>query len=66
MIDINSMMSMIGQLKQDPRKVLMQRFNIPENVGNDPQSIIQHLMNTGQVSQEQFNQAMQMKKMFQK
>lgn len=66
MIDINSMMSMLGQLKQDPRKVLMQRFNIPENVGNDPQSIIQHLMNTGQVSQEQFNQAMQMKKMIQK
>ena len=66
MIDINSMMSMLGQLKQDPRKVLMQRFNIPENVGNDPQSIIQHLMNTGQVSQAQFNQAMQMKKMIQK
>ena len=66
MIDIKSMMQMIGQLKQDPRKVLMQRFNIPENVGNDPQSIIQHLMNTGQVSQEQFNQAMQMKKMIQK
>lgn len=66
MIDIKSMMQMLGQLKQDPRKVLMQRFNIPESVGNDPQSIIQHLMNTGQVSQEQFNQAMQMKKMIQK
>lgn len=66
MIDIKSMMQMLGQLKQDPRKVLMQRFNIPENIGNDPQSIIQHLMNTGQVSQEQFNQAMQMKKMIQK
>lgn len=66
MIDIKSMMQMLGQLKQDPRKVLMQRFNIPKNVGNDPQSIIQHLMNTGQVSQEQFNQAMQMKKMIQK
>lgn len=66
MIDIKNMMQMLGQLKQDPRKVLMQRFNIPENVGNDPQSIIQHLMNTGQVSQEQFNQAMQMKKMIQK
>lgn len=66
MIDIKSMMQMLGQLKQDPRKVLMQRFNIPEDIGNDPQSIIQHLMNTGQVSQEQFNQAMQMKKMIQK
>ena len=66
MIDINGMMSMLGQLKENPRKLLMQRFNIPENVGNDPQSIIQHLMNTGQVSQAQFNNAMQMKKMFQK
>lgn len=66
MIDIKSMMQMLGQLKQDPRKVLMQRFNIPEDIGNDPRSIIQHLMNTGQVSQEQFNQAMQMKKMIQK
>lgn len=62
MIDNKSMMQMLGQF----RKVLMQRFNIPEDVGNDPQSIIQHLMNTGQVSQEQFNQAMQMKKMIQK
>lgn len=65
-MDINAMMSMLGQLKSNPRKMLMQRFNIPEDIGNDPQNIIQHLMNTGQVSQDQFNRAMQIKKMFMK
>jgi len=65
-MDINAMMSMLGQLKSNPRQMLMQRFNIPENIGNDPQNIIQHLMNTGQVSQDQFNRAMQIKKMFMK
>ena len=65
-MDINAMMSMLGQLKTNPRQMLMQRFNLPENIGNDPQNIIQHLMNTGQVSQDQFNRAMQIKKMFMK
>ena len=65
-MDINAMMSMLGQLKSNPRQMLMQRFNIPEDIGNDPQNIIQHLMNTGQVSQDQFNRAMQIKKMFMK
>ena len=65
-MDINAMMSMLGQLKTNPRQMLMQRFNLPENIGNDPQNIIQHLMNTGQVSQDQFNRAMQLKKMFMK
>ena len=64
MIDIKSMMQMLGQLKQDPRKVLMQRFKLPENIGNDPSEILQHLLNSGQVSQAQVNQAMQMRKMF--
>ena len=65
-MDINAMMSMLGQLKTNPRQMLMQRFNLPENIGNDPQNIIQHLMNTGQVSQDQFNRAMQITKMFMK
>lgn len=65
-MDINAMLSMLGQLKQNPRQMLMQRFNLPADIGNDPQNIIQHLMNTGQVSQDQFNRAMQIKKMFMK
>ena len=64
MIDINSLMSALGQLKQNPRQLLAQRFNLPENIGNDPSEILQHLLNSGQVSQAQVNQAMQMRKMF--
>lgn len=56
---------MIQQLKQNPMGMLSRRFNIPQNVNlQDPNAIIQHLMNTGQVSQEQYNQAnQQVKKM---
>lgn len=63
---------MIGNLKdiadlyqrfrQNPIQMLNQRFNIPHNVNlNDPNAILQHLMNTGQVTQNQVNQVMQMK-----
>ena len=52
--------SVINQFKQNPLAVLTQRFNIPQNMSN-PQDIIQHLINTNQVSQAQVNQAMQMK-----
>ena len=38
----------------------MQRFNVPQNVTN-PQDIVQYLLNTGQVSQDQLNRAMQMR-----
>lgn len=64
MIDFNSLMSALVQLKQNPRKMLAQRFKLPENIGNDPSEILQHLLNSGQVSQAQVNQAMQMRKMF--
>ena len=63
---------MIGNLKdigdlyqrfrQNPIQMLNQRFNIPQNVNlSDPNAILEHLMNTGQVSQNQINQVMQMK-----
>jgi len=53
-------------MKQNPQKFLSQRFNIPENIGNDPQNILQHLLNSGQVSQSQINSAMQARKFFTK
>jgi hypothetical protein len=61
----NNMIQMLMQLKSNPMAVLGQRFNLPQNV-NDPNAILQHLLNTGQVSQSQVNQAMQMRNMFQK
>jgi hypothetical protein len=42
--------------------MLNKRFNIPQNVNlNDPNAILQHLMNTGQVSQAQINGVMSMR-----
>lgn len=51
---------MLSQFRQNPMAMLSQRFNIPQNL-NNPNDIIQHLLNTGQVSQQQVNNAMQMR-----
>ena len=57
-------MAMLSQLKNNPLAILKQAgFNVPDNL-NNPQEIIQHLMNSGQVSQQQLNQAQQMAGMF--
>lgn len=53
-------MQIISQLKSNPAMLLSQRFNIPQGM-NDPNQIIQHLLNTGQVSQDAVNRAMQMR-----
>lgn len=53
-----NIMQMISQIKSNPAAVLSQRFNIPQNM-NNPNDIIQHLMNTGQISQQQYNAANQ-------
>jgi len=55
-----NVLQMLNQIKQNPMSVLSQRFNIPQGI-NNPNDIIQHLLNTGQVSQDQVNRAMQMR-----
>lgn len=56
---------MLNQIKQNPMAMLSRRFNIPQNMNvNDPNEIIQYLLNTGQVSQQQYNNANQMAKQF--
>ena len=52
-------MGIINQFKSNPMAMLRQRFNIPDNI-NDPNAVIQHLMNTGQLSQAQYEKARQM------
>ena len=53
-------MQMLGNLTQNPMQVLSQcGLNVPNNI-NNPQEIIQHLLNTGQITQDQVNQAQQM------
>lgn len=53
-------MSLYKQLQQDPVRLLSMRYSIPGGL-QDPNKIIQHLLDTGQVSQEQVNNAMQMR-----
>ena len=64
MMPNNNMLSMLAQLKSNPMQMLSQRFRLPANMPNNPQEIIQHLLNTGQVTQDQVNNAMQMRKQF--
>ena len=61
----NQMLGMLQQLKSNPMQFLMQRrFNLPMNIGNDPSAILNHLVQTGQVSQQQINSAYQMAQRF--
>ena len=53
-------MQMMQQLRQDPVGMLQRAgLNVPAGM-NDPQQIIQHLMQSGQVSQQRYQQALQM------
>ena len=62
--NMGNIMQMLSQLKSNPMGMLRQAgFNVPDNL-NNPQQIIQHLMNSGQVNQNQLNQAQQMAQMF--
>ena len=44
---------------QNPMKAVSSIFNIPTNVGNDPQNIANYLVQSGQVSQQELNAAQQ-------
>lgn len=61
-MDINKMMNDYQRLRANPREVLAERFNIPNNIDvNNPNDILQYLLNTGQVSQDQVNEMMMMR-----
>jgi hypothetical protein len=48
---------MFQQFMGNPAQ-MMQRsgLNIPQNIANDPNAIIQHLLSSGRMSQQQYNQ----------
>lgn len=49
-----NLLSMFMQFRQNPLAMLSKRFNIPDGM-NDPNQILQHLVDTKQVSQDQIN-----------
>ena len=48
----------IMQARQNPMAVISQRFNIPGNI-TKPEDMVQHLLDSGQITQEQLNRTMQ-------
>ena len=51
---------MLNQIKANPLGFLMQnRLNIPANIVNDPNAILQHLVSTGQVNPSRVEAAKQ-------
>lgn len=66
-----SMQGFMGQFKgfmQNPMQYMMQKkLNIPQNINpmQNPQAAIQHLMNNGQLSQQQYNQLQNVAKQIQ-
>ena len=60
-----NMMQMLQSFKANPAQFLLQRkLNVPQNMMSDPNAIINHLLRTGQVSQEAYNKAYSMAKQF--
>lgn len=54
------LMNMLQSFKSNPMQFFMQhKLNVPQNLMNDPQAILNHLLQTGQVSQDAVNQAYQ-------
>lgn len=60
---VGNIMQMIPQIRQNPLSVLKKAgYNIPNGV-NDPNKIIQHLIQSGQVNQGQLDYAQRMAQM---
>lgn len=58
---MNNMFQLFQAFRQNPMQMLSRRYNIPQGIANDPNAILQHLLTTGQVSQNQVNAAMGMR-----
>ena len=59
-----NLMQMIQQIRSNPMQFIQRAgFRVPQNM-TDPNAIIQHLMQTGQISQQRYNQAFQTAQQF--
>lgn len=55
-----NMMERFNQFMQNPMQTLMQKkLNIPQQYQNNPKEMVQHLLNSGQMTQEQLNKLVQ-------
>ena len=57
----NQLESQLNQFKSNPMSFLIQRnINIPQQYLNNPEEAVKYLLNNGQMSQEQYNNIVQM------
>lgn len=66
MINPMNLMGMLQQFKANPMQMLLQRrMNVPQNIPmNDPNAIMNYLLQSGQITQQQINNAYQMAQKF--
>lgn len=56
----NQIFNQFNIFKQNPIQFLSQRgMNVPPQYQNNPKGLVQNMLNSGQMSQEQYNQLMQ-------
>lgn len=54
--NMSNLMNDMNALRSNPIQFLAQRrLNLPQNFSGGPQQIVQYLLNSGQMSQDQFN-----------
>lgn len=66
MNNIGNIMGMVQQFKANPMQFLLQKkLNVPQTVAMDnPQAIMDYLLQSGQINQQQINQAYQIAQRF--
>ena len=58
---VNGNQMNMQQLQQDPIGMAQKAgYNIPQNLAGNPQAMVQHLINSGQIGGPKLQQAMQM------
>lgn len=57
-----NILNSLNSLMNNPMQFLIQNgLNVPQGIANNPEQIVQHLLNSGQITQQQVNQAVQMR-----
>lgn len=60
MPSMQQIMTQFQSFQRNPMQFLIQRkFNIPQELAGDPRGMVQHLLNSGQMSQQQLQQLQQ-------
>lgn len=63
---ISNLFQLFSRFRQNPVGALMgMNINVPQNIQNNPEAIVNYLRNSGQMTEEQFNQMSQMANQFQ-